>query len=50
MFEFDYYDWDEFEEFLENLQTKERIKFATTIAKVEDKGFLIASRQDGLER
>lgn len=45
MFEFDYYDWDEFEKFLEDLHTKERIKFVTTIAKVEDKGFLIASRQ-----
>lgn len=45
MFEFEYYDWDEFEAFLWTLQDKERVKFVDTIAKVENKGFYIASRQ-----
>ncbi|MGN1284310.1 MAG: type II toxin-antitoxin system RelE/ParE family toxin [Candidatus Limosilactobacillus intestinavium] len=44
-FEFEYYDWDEFEAFLEALPDKERVKFTTTIAKVENKGFYVASRQ-----
>lgn len=45
MFEFEYYDWDEFTNFLEKLPNKQRVKFVSTISKVEDKGFYIASRQ-----
>lgn len=45
MFEFDYYDWNEFADFLSSLPAKERVKFAGTIEKIENKGFYIASRQ-----
>lgn len=45
MFEFEYYDWDEFEDFLWSLQDKERVKFAETIEKVENQGFYVAARQ-----
>ncbi|WP_288646542.1 type II toxin-antitoxin system RelE/ParE family toxin [uncultured Lactobacillus sp.] len=45
MFEFEYYDWNEFSTFLKALPLKERTKFAGTIAKIEDQGLYVAARQ-----
>lgn len=45
MFEFEYYDWNEFVNFLEDLPVKERVKFASTIAKIENRGFYVAAKQ-----
>lgn len=43
--EFDYYDWDEFEHFLNHLPTKDAVKLVTIIRKIETYGLLIAERQ-----
>ena len=43
--EFNYYDEQEFEKFLDDLPVKQLIKFTETIKNVEEHGFAIASRQ-----
>lgn len=44
--EFEFYDIDEFVSFIKNkLSEKEKVKFLTTISKIEENGIMIASRQ-----
>lgn len=43
--EFHYYDEEEFENFLNSLPKKQRVKFVEIISKVEEYGFYISSRQ-----
>lgn len=43
--EFDYYDWNEFEKFLDSLPTKDAAKLVTIIRKIETYGLLVAERQ-----
>jgi phage-related protein len=43
--EFDYYDWNEFEKFLDSLPTKDVAKLVTIIRKIETYGLLVAERQ-----
>ena len=42
--EFDYYDWNEFEKFLDSLPTKDAAKLVTIIRKIETYGLLAAER------
>ena len=44
-FEFDYYDWAEFEQFLDQLPDKDAAKLIATIQNIENNGLLVAERQ-----
>ena len=44
-FEFDYYDWAEFEQFLNQLPDKDAAKLIATIQNIENNGLLVAERQ-----
>ncbi|MDF8367964.1 type II toxin-antitoxin system RelE/ParE family toxin [Weissella paramesenteroides] len=48
--EFDYYDWDEFKLFLEQLPDKDAAKLVATIQKIEENGLLIAERQEWVKK
>lgn len=43
--EFDYYDWDEFKAFLEQLPDKDAAKLIAIIQKIEENGLIVAERQ-----
>ena len=44
-FEFDYQDWAEFEQFLDQLPDKDAAKLIATIQNIENNGLLVAERQ-----
>lgn len=44
-FEFDYYDWAEFEQFLDQLPDKDAAKLIAIIHNIESNGLLVAERQ-----
>lgn len=44
-FEFDYYDWGEFAQFLDHLPDKDAAKLIATIQNIENNGLLVAERQ-----
>ena len=48
--QFDYYDWDEFEHFLNQLPSKDAAKLVVTIQKIEENGLLIAERQEWIKK
>lgn len=48
--EFDYYDWDEFEKYLDSLPDKDAAKLLATIDKIEEKGLGIAQRQKWVKK
>ncbi len=48
--EFDYYDWQEFERFLDQLPDKDAAKLLATIQKIEENGLLIAERQEWVKK
>lgn len=41
---FDYYDWDEFEEYLDSLSDKDAAKLLAVINNIEEKDLAIAER------
>ena len=43
--EFDYYDWNEFKQFLDQLPDKDAAKLIATIQNIENNGLIIAERQ-----
>lgn len=43
--EFDYYDWDEFEDYLDSLPDKDAAKLLAVINNIEEHGLAIAERQ-----
>ena len=43
--EFDYYDWNEFEEYLDSLPDKDAVKLLAVINNIEEQGLAIAERQ-----
>lgn len=43
--EFDYYDWNEFEEYLDSLSDKDATKLLAVINNIEEYGLAIAERQ-----
>ncbi|MBB1124021.1 type II toxin-antitoxin system RelE/ParE family toxin [Limosilactobacillus albertensis] len=43
--EFGYYDWDEFEEYLDSLSDKDAAKLLAVINNIEEQGLSIAERQ-----
>ena len=45
--EFDYYDWNEFKQFLDQLPDKDAAKLIATIQNIENNGLIIAERQYG---
>lgn len=45
--EFEYYNWQEFEQFLNQLPIKEAAKLVVTIQNIEENGLLVAERQGG---
>lgn len=44
-FEFNYFDWNEFRQFLDKLPDKDAAKLIATIQNIENNGILIAERQ-----
>jgi len=42
---FDYYDWNEFKQFLDQLPDKDAAKLISTIQNIENNGLIIAERQ-----
>lgn len=48
--EFDYYDWQEFEQFLDQLPDKDAAKLVATIQNIEENGLLIAERQEWVKK
>ena len=47
---FDYYDWDEFEEYLDSLSDKDAAKLLAVINNIEEKGLAIAERQKWIKK
>ena len=45
MFKFDYYDWDEYFDFVRNLPLKERTKLVNRVITIEHKGLYFSSKQ-----
>ena len=43
--EFDYYDWNEFKQFLDQLPDKDAAKLIATIQNIENNGLIIAELQ-----
>lgn len=43
--EFDFYDWDEFEDYLDSLPDKDAAKLLAVINNIEEQGLAIAERQ-----
>ncbi|PIO84134.1 addiction module toxin RelE [Loigolactobacillus backii] len=43
--EFDYYDWAEFKQFLDQLPDKDAAKLIATIQHIEENGLIVAERQ-----
>lgn len=48
--EFDYYNWKEFESFLDSLPVKDAAKLVMIIHKIETYGLLIAERQQWIKK
>ena len=48
--EFDYYDQQEFEQFLDQLPDKDAAKLVATIQNIEENGLLIAERQEWVKK
>ncbi|GEO70143.1 type II toxin-antitoxin system RelE/ParE family toxin [Levilactobacillus acidifarinae] len=48
--EFSYYDWPEFESYLDILSDKDAAKLVETIKKIEEYGLLIAERQKWVKK
>ncbi|MHB9953669.1 type II toxin-antitoxin system RelE/ParE family toxin [Ligilactobacillus murinus] len=47
---FDYYDWREFEQFLNHLSDEDAAKLIATIQNIEDNGLIIAKRQAWIKK
>lgn len=47
---FSYYDWGEFESFLDKLPVKDAVKLSDRIQKIEDYGLLISERQEWIKK
>ena len=47
---FDYYDWHEFEQFLNHLSDEDAAKLIATIQNIEDNGLIIAKRQAWIKK
>lgn len=48
--ELDYYDWDEFEEYLDSLSDKDDAKLLAVINNIEEQGLAIAERQKWVKK
>ena len=48
--QFDYYDWNEFEQFLNHLPDKDAAKLIATIQNIEANGLIIAERQAWIKK
>ncbi len=48
--EFDYYDWNEFEEYLDSLPDKDAAKLLAVINNIEEYGLAIAARQKWIKK
>lgn len=48
--EFDYYDWNEFEEYLDSLPDKDTAKLLAVINNIEEQGIAIAERQKWIKK
>lgn len=48
--EFDYYDWDEFESYLDSLPDKDAAKLLATINNIEEHGLTISERQKWIKK
>ena len=48
--EFDYYDWNEFQEYLNSLPDKDAVKLLATIHNIEEYGLFIAERQKWVKK
>ncbi|TPR42311.1 type II toxin-antitoxin system RelE/ParE family toxin [Apilactobacillus micheneri] len=47
---FSYYDWEEFESFLDRLPVKDAVKLSDRIQKIEEYGLLISERQEWIKK
>lgn len=48
--EFEYYNWDEFEEYLDSLPEKDAVKLLAVITNIEEYGLAISQRQKWIKK